>query len=210
VPVRIAERARPRSDRRRQSGATSYEVEALARHRDPRTTRIYDLTNDKRRKSALDKFDEPKRGAQTRARLKRVTKLRKSPDSLKSRRAKDVGRQGLEPWTLGLKGRRIRPRARTRARRPQKTCPIEADRAGIPRRFLAEVRECQARWTKPINLDVRRRFQTTDPCSRTPLESGGLPPARGAGPSGPRPWERRRSAEPRAARLRAGCRDPRR
>ena len=48
-----------------------------------------------------------------------------------------VGRQGLKPWTLGLKVRRNRLRAMTIARRTRKTCPIGADRAAIPRNLLA-------------------------------------------------------------------------
>ena len=104
----------------REAGVSRDEVQALARHRDPRTVEVYDLTSDQRRKRALDSLDElEQRGQQSDNRRKRVAKLRKSPDSLKSPREKVVGRQGLEPWTLGLKARTIRSRASRRASRAQ-------------------------------------------------------------------------------------------
>jgi integrase len=85
----------------REAGVPRDEVQALARHRDPRTTDIYDLTDEQRRRRALDSLEQlEQHGRQSGDRRKRVAKLRKSPDSLKSRRVKRVGVVGFEPTTL--------------------------------------------------------------------------------------------------------------
>jgi hypothetical protein len=90
----------------RDAGASRDEVQALARHRDPRTTDVYDLDDDQRRKRALSALEElEERGRQTGVKGNRVAKLPKSAKSRRSPPGKDVGRQGLEPWTLGLKER---------------------------------------------------------------------------------------------------------
>jgi integrase len=70
----------------REAGVSRDEVQAMARHRDPRTTDVYDLDDDQRRKRALLRVEDlEQRGRQTGDRGKRVTPLRKPPDSLKSR-----------------------------------------------------------------------------------------------------------------------------
>ncbi len=95
----------------REAGVSRDEVQALARHRDPRTTDIYDLDDDQRRKRALTALEElERRGRQSGVRENRVAKLRKSAESRRSPPGKSVGRQGLEPWTLGLKARQGSPR----------------------------------------------------------------------------------------------------
>jgi len=66
----------------REAGVSRDEVQALARHRDPRTTDIYDLDDDQRRQRALASLDRLEaRGRQTGDRGKRVAKLRKSAKS---------------------------------------------------------------------------------------------------------------------------------
>jgi hypothetical protein len=90
----------------REAGVSRDEVQALARHRDPRTTDVYDLDDDQRRKRALSTLEDlEQRGRQSGVRGKRVAKLRKSAKPRRSPPGKRVGRQGLEPWTLGLKER---------------------------------------------------------------------------------------------------------
>ena len=90
----------------REAGVSRDDVQALARHRDPRTTEIYDLDDAQRRRRALSSLEELERtGRQTGAKGSRDPRPRKPPDPLKSSREKLVGRQGLEPWTLGLKAR---------------------------------------------------------------------------------------------------------
>ena len=42
----------------REAGVTRDEVQALARHRDPRTVEVYDLTDDQRRKRALSSLEK--------------------------------------------------------------------------------------------------------------------------------------------------------
>ncbi|HEX5064692.1 MAG TPA: site-specific integrase, partial [Myxococcota bacterium] len=64
----------------REAGVSRDDVQALARHTDPRTTDQYDLVQDRRRRRALDGLAElERRGRQTGARKKRVAELRKSP-----------------------------------------------------------------------------------------------------------------------------------
>jgi integrase len=48
----------------REAGVSRDEVQALARHRDPRTVEVYDLTDDQRRKRALKSLDELERRGQ--------------------------------------------------------------------------------------------------------------------------------------------------
>ena len=71
----------------REAGVSRDDVQALARHRDPRTTEIYDLDDDQRRRRALSSLEELERnGRQTGARGFRDPRSRKALDSLKSRR----------------------------------------------------------------------------------------------------------------------------
>ena len=81
----------------REAGVSRDEVQALARHRDPRTTDTYDLDDNQRRKRALSSLEELEaRGRQSGDRGNRVAKLRKSAKSRRSPPGKSVGRQGLE------------------------------------------------------------------------------------------------------------------
>jgi integrase len=84
----------------RDAGVSIDDVQALARHRDPRTTEIYDLRDDARRKRALEKLDEMERGRQTGDRRNRVPKIRKPPRSRRSTSQDLVGVVGFEPTTL--------------------------------------------------------------------------------------------------------------
>ncbi len=82
----------------REAGVSRDEVQALARHRDPRTTDIYDLDDDQRRRRALASLDQLEaRGRQTGDRGKRVAKLRKSAESRRSPPGKVAPRGGIEP-----------------------------------------------------------------------------------------------------------------
>ena len=82
-------------------------LRALARHRDPRTTdRFYDLDDDQRRRSAMRRFQEIQPdGRQMGDTRKRDTQPRNCAKSRRSPPRRRVGRQGLEPWTIGLKER---------------------------------------------------------------------------------------------------------
>jgi integrase len=82
----------------REAGVSRDEVQALARHRDPRTTDIYDLDDDQRRQRALASLDQLEaRGRQTGDSGKRVAKLRKSAKSRRSPPGKLAPRGGIEP-----------------------------------------------------------------------------------------------------------------
>jgi integrase len=86
----------------REAGASIDDVRALARHRDARTTDIYDLSDDARRSRALDALDQLERGRQTGDRTKRGSKSRKPAKLLTSRPGSMVGVVGFEPTTLPL------------------------------------------------------------------------------------------------------------
>ena len=87
----------------REAGVSRDEVQALARHRDPRTTDIYDLDDDQRRQRALASLDQLEaRGRQTGDRGKRVAKLRKSAKLRRSPPGKLAPREGIEPPTRCL------------------------------------------------------------------------------------------------------------
>jgi len=85
----------------REAGASIDDVRALARHRDPRTTDIYDLDDDQRRRRALASLDRlEERGRQTGDRTQRGSKSRKPAKLLTSRPGSMVGVVGFEPTTL--------------------------------------------------------------------------------------------------------------
>jgi len=68
----------------REAGVPRDEIQALARHLDPRTTDIYDVSDDQRRRRAMGKLAKIERTT-VRQQQERVAQLRKPPDSLKSR-----------------------------------------------------------------------------------------------------------------------------
>ncbi len=87
----------------REAGVPLDEAQALARHRDPRTVgRYYDLTDDQRRKRALDSLErvEDEARRQSAARKNRGSKSRKPAKLLTSRPGSMVGVVGFEPTTL--------------------------------------------------------------------------------------------------------------
>jgi site-specific recombinase XerD len=78
----------------KEAGASHEEVQALARHRDPRTTNRYDLTDDQRRRRAMDRLTAIERRQQSANRRKKVAPLRKSSKSFKS--DSEIWRPGRE------------------------------------------------------------------------------------------------------------------
>jgi hypothetical protein len=79
----------------REAGVSRDEVQAPARHRDPRTTDIYDLDDDQRRERALSTLEElEQRGRQSGVRGKRVAKLRKVREASTFTSAKRRGPSG--------------------------------------------------------------------------------------------------------------------
>ena len=117
-----------------------------------------------------------------------------------------VGRQGLEPWTLGLKGRRNRSRARRRARGTRKSCPIEADRAAIPRSLLAPARSASLRELLSAKR-ARARFRHHEQWFARSWSA--IPESVGRGWPFPTSARRRRRAHPRQGRDRRGLREVR-
>jgi len=104
------------SPRLREAGVPRDEIQALARHLDPRTTDIYDVSDDQRRRRAMGKLAKIERTT-VRQQQERVTQLRKPPDSLKSRGRS--WRPGRESNPDGMTGRQKTPSGINRLAAPK-------------------------------------------------------------------------------------------
>ena len=91
----------------REAGVSRDDIQALARHRDPGTTDIYDLSAEARRGRALDALDQLERGRQTGDRTQQSSKTRKPVKLLDSRPGSMVGVVGFEPSPMASNSLKI-------------------------------------------------------------------------------------------------------